>query len=317
MINLIKNEWMKIFKRPGTYVMIGILLAIVCIFGAIEKYEVKGNNSSPDNRWEQNLKQENNALKQQAKSAQTKTEKDFYKQKIVINEYRLKHNIPPDATTYHIWDFVNDAGGLIQLAGLFTIIISAGIVASEFNWGTIKLLLIRPISRVMILLSKYVTVLLFALLMLSILFVFATVVGAFLFGFPEQTSSYLNYVNGKVTEQNMVLHLMIYYGLNSINMIMLTTMAFMISSVFRNSSLAIGISIFLLLTGAQITTLLAIKFSWAKYLLFANTDLTQYFEGTPVVDGMTLGFSIIMLLLYFLVFQALAFSVFKKRDVAA
>ena len=51
----------------------------------------------------------------------------------------------------------------------------------------------------------------------------------------------------------MVIYLMIYYGLASIEMIMLATMAFMISSVFRNSSLAIGLSLFLMFTGAQFT----------------------------------------------------------------
>ncbi|HJV16467.1 MAG TPA: ABC transporter permease [Bacillales bacterium] len=316
MINLIQNEWMKIFKRPGTYVMIGLLLAVVCIFGAIEIYQTNGPKTS-DNRWEENLKQENEALKQQTESSNSKVEKDFFKRKIAINEYRIKHKIPPNTSAYHIWDFVNDASQLILLTGLFTIIISAGIVASEFNWGTVKLLLIRPISRMKILASKYVTVLLFALLTLAILFVFSAIVGGILFRFPEQSSSYLSYVAGKVTEQNMVVHLLIYYGLNSINMIMLATMAFMISSVFRNSSLAIGLSIFLLFTGAQFTQLISLKFSWAKYILFANTDLMQYFEGTPLVEGMTVGFSTTMLLIYFLIFQFLAFYIFKKRDVAA
>jgi ABC-2 type transport system permease protein len=94
-------------------------------------------------------------------------------------------------------------------------------------------------------------------------------------------------------------------------------MAFMISSVFRNSSLAIGLSLFLLFTGAQFTVLLSIKFSWAKYILFANTDLMQYVDGTPMMEGMSMAFSVIILLIYFIVFQFLAFFVFKKRDVAA
>ena len=59
------------------------------------------------------------------------------------------------------------------------------------------------------------------------------------------------------------------------------------------------------------------KFTWAKYILFANTDLMQYFEGIPMVNGMTLPFSIIMIIVYFILFQILAYTVFKKRDVAA
>jgi ABC-2 type transport system permease protein len=316
MLNLIKNEWMKIFRRPGTFVMIAMLIVISCIVGAFFKYQETGLNSGPEKNWQQTLKEENDALKKQMEQSRTKMEKDFFKEEIAINEYRIKHNLPAKEK-FNVWSFVKEASELITLAGLFTIIISAGIVASEFNWGTIKLLLIRPINRSKILISKYLTVLLFALTMLAILFVFSAALGALLFGMPEHAAPYLNYQNGIVTEQNIVVHLLIYYGLSSIDMIMLATMAFMISSVFRNSSLAIGLSIFLLFTGAQFTALLSLKFSWAKYILFANTNLMQYFEGTPMVEGMTMNFSIFILVIYFVIFQFLAFFVFKKRDVAA
>ena len=63
--------------------------------------------------------------------------------------------------------------------------------------------------------------------------------------------------------------------------------------------------------------LLAGKFEWAKYILFANTDLTVYFDGTPLVASMTLTFSIVILLVYFAIFHLLSFLVFAKRDVAA
>lgn len=316
MIGLIKNEWMKIFKRPGTYVMIAILLIVASIFSAVLKFEQGGNNTKPNKNWVQTLQQENAALTNQMENSQSIQEKQYFKKQITINAYRIQHQIPPE-TSYHLWNFVNDAAELINLAGLFVIIIAAGIVASEFNWGTIKLLLIRPIPRMKILLSKYITILLFALFMLVILFVYSTALGSIMFGLPDKSPMYLNYNNGTVTDQNMVVHLLIYYGLNSINMLMLATMAFMISSVFRNSSLAVGLSIFLMFTGGQLTQLISMKFTWAKYMLFANTDLTQYFEGTPMVEGMTLSFSVVMLLIYFLIFQFFAFYVFKKRDVAA
>lgn len=316
MSNLIKNEWMKIFRRPGTFVMIAILLVAVTLMGIIIRSEQNDMDVAQEQNWKQVLQEENNALKQQMDQSQSNMEKQFFKKEIAINDYRMAHDIPT-REKYSIWTFVKDTSQLIILAGLFIIIISAGIVASEFNWGTIKLLLIRPINRSKILLSKYLTVLVFALFMLAILFIFSALLGVILFGVPDQAVPYLNYNNGHVTEQNMGVHLLIYYALNSIDTIMLVTMAFMISSVFRNSSLAIGLSLFLLFTGAQFTALLSMKFSWAKYILFANTDLMQYFEGTPMVEGMTLGFSVMMLLLYFALFQFLAFSVFKKRDVAA
>jgi ABC-2 type transport system permease protein len=91
----------------------------------------------------------------------------------------------------------------------------------------------------------------------------------------------------------------------------------MISAVFRNSSLAIGLASFLMFTGSQITMLLANKYEWAKYSLFANTNLMQYIDRVPPVEGMTMSFSIMMLFVYFLAFYILAWWIFKKRDIAA
>ncbi|PLS16113.1 hypothetical protein CVD28_18915 [Bacillus sp. M6-12] len=322
MFSLLQNELMKLFRRPGTYVMIGMMLLMVSVMGAV-KYQ-EGNADTAANqkgegeqKWEQQLQTEISASKKELEAMENAPEnqKQFVKRDIAVKEYRLAHQVSSE--DYSVWSFVSDASNMIQFAGLFVIIVAAGIVASEFNWGTIKLLLIRPISRGKILAAKYSAVLLFAIVMLVIAFVYSSILGVILFGTPETAVPYLNYFNGKVTEQSMVFHLVIMYGLKSIQMIMLATMAFMISAVFRNSSLAIGLSIFLMFTGRELTNLLAAKFDWAKYVLFANTDLTQYFEGMPAVDGMTLSFSVTMLAVYFILFQFLAYFVFKKRDVIA
>lgn len=319
MLNLIKNEWMKIFRRTGTYVMIGLLILMVTVTGAFIKYQERGGSVPDNENWEQGLRMENTSLNKQLEEMGNTVPNStihYYERQISLNQYRIEHQISPNEE-YSIWGFVNDTSQMIDFAGLFTIIIAASIVASEFNWGTIKLLLIRPIRRGKILAAKYMSVILFGLLMLSILFVFSALLGALLFGFPENPSPYLSYYEGVITEQSMFTHLLIYYGLKSVSMFMLATMAFMISAVFRNSSLAIGLSLFLMFTGGQISQLIALKFTWAKYILFANTDLMQYFDGMPMVDGMTLPFSVAMLVIYFILFLILAHIVFKKRDVAS
>ncbi|MCF2646663.1 ABC transporter permease [Niallia circulans] len=317
MIQLIRNEWMKIWKRPATLVMIGILLLAVLLFGAFNKYQSSGFSVPDNENWKHGLELENKRYQEMLEDEHLPTEmREYYTKEMTINEYRIKHDYSTNVE-YSAWDFVSDCIQLISIAGLFMIIIAAGIVANEFNWGTVKLLLIRPLKRTKILLSKYLTVLLFGLLSILVVFAFSFILGAILFGLPDDAYPYLHYSNGIVKEQSMLLHLISFYGLNSISLLMLTTMAFMISSVFRNSSLAIGISIFLMFMGSTVTVLLANWFDWAKFLLFANTDLTQYFEGTPLISGMTLTFSIIMLSVYFIVFIGLAFWVFKKRDVAA
>ncbi|WP_019154631.1 ABC transporter permease [Robertmurraya massiliosenegalensis] len=319
MFKLIQNELMKIFKRPGTYVMIGLLILMSLVAGAFMKYQDSGGTVPDNQEWKQGLQLENTSLQKQVEEMEGQipdSQIEYYREQIALNEYRIEHELSPNVD-YSVWEFVNDVLPIIEFAGMFTIIIAAGIVASEFNWGTIKLLLIRPVSRAKILIAKYLTVLIFAFIVVAVSFSFSTLLGFILFGGPDSANPYLNYHQGTVTEQSMFLHLLMTYGLNSVSMVMLATMAFMISAVFRSSSLAIGISLFLMFTGAQLTQLVAMKYDWAKYSLFANTDLTQYFEGYPMLEGMTLPFSLIVLAVYFILFQLLAHFVFKKRDVAA
>ncbi|MNU05550.1 hypothetical protein D3C72_2503960 [compost metagenome] len=57
--------------------------------------------------------------------------------------------------------------------------------------------------------------------------------------------------------------------------------------------------------------------SWGRFWLFANTDLTQYIEGKPLMEGMNMTFSISVLVAYFLLFNFLSWTIFQKRDVAA
>ncbi|KXZ20039.1 ABC transporter permease [Bacillus nakamurai] len=314
MLNLIYNEWIKIFSRVGTWAMI-IILGVSMVGFALLSNHFSNGEANPN--WKQELQAQNKEMKQQIKESGNKTLTDNLKEEIAKNDYRIEHNIPDD-TGYTVWSYVSDSAMMTILTGLFTIIIAAGIVANEFNWGTIKLLAIRPLSRFQILLSKYITVLLFGLSLLVILFAGSALLGLLFFGTGGDPAGnvHLVYKDGHVFEQNIIGYLAKTYVYESVSAFMLATMAFMLSAVFRNSSLAVGFSIFLLVMGNTATVFLAAKFDWSKYILFANTDLSQYMNGTPAVEGMTMTFSVVMLIIYFVIFQLLAFGVFLKRDIA-
>ena len=83
----------------------------------------------------------------------------------------------------------------------------------------------------------------------------------------------------------MLFYVFATYGLKLIELVMIVTLAFMISTVFRSASLAIGLSIFIMFAG-QVITLLLMRYTWGKYFLFANTDLTPYLKGQPLAEGM-------------------------------
>ncbi|WP_088066718.1 ABC transporter permease [Gottfriedia luciferensis] len=317
MIKLIQNEWIKIIKRPGTIVMFALVILLVGATGTFVKYNQDKKDARVDQNWKQTIQAQTEGYKSDLKKMGDKNiSRPFLERTVAINEYRLKHDISPYEKT-SVWTFLDVSSSSIVLVGLFTIIIAANIVASEFNWGTIKLLLIRPFSRRKIILSKYITSVLFGFVLLFTLFIVSTVLGLILFSTGDGNTSYLAYVDGKVVEQSRLIYSAKFYLMSFIETFMLATMAFMISTVFRNNTIAIGLSILLLTLGSMITNIVASYFDWAKYILFANTDLMQYINGTPLVKGMTMTFSVVMLLVYFVIFIGLALGVFSKRDVTA
>lgn len=307
---------MKIFHHISTWIMIGLLIICVIGMGALYKYEL--NSASTNSDWKTELTQQNKNLEEQMSKPQFPEQaKSAYYKVIDENNYRIEHNVPPIADN-SLWGFIIKAAGLTSLISLFAIIIGSGIVSNEFSSGTIKLLLIRPSKRWKILLSKYLTVLISALAMLIILFVTSFLFGGLLFSFKGVTVPFLESNNGHFTEVNIFVHILTVYGYSCVKLIMMVTFAFMISTLFRNNALAIGLAIFLMFAGTVIvSTLTELGYKWVKYVLFANTDLTQYVNGNPVVQGMTLKFSIIVLLVYFVIFNVISWVSFMKRDAVS
>lgn len=294
-----------------------IILAVIVIGAATIIVAFDDTDNVSDNGdWREALQTENEAL---LKENEEVPEDEAYivdmnMHTIEENNFHLENDIEP--IDYGAWHYTIENSGLLSLVSLLTIIIAAGIVANEFRWGTIKLLLIRPISRTKILISKYVSVLLFALLTLLFLLVINWITGAIFFGVEGANPEIvLNDNNGGFKAVSVISEVISGYGYGLVNLVMMTTFAFMISAVFRNSALAIGTAIFLMFAGNTIVTAFAER-PFAKYILFANTNLKQYADGNVWIEGMTLGFSITVLVVYYIIFIALAWIFFTKRDVA-
>ncbi len=289
--------------------IVGILLTIM--MGSMLD-EARNQGGAEQLSWRESLEQENEYLQMTIDTEGG--EVGHFERQLAINEHRLENDMEP-ATGNSVWTYIDENLGLTNLITLFVVIIAGGMIASEFTWGTIKLLMIRPISRSKILVAKYLSVLVFMVIFMAILFITSFVTGAIAFGF-DQTPSLL-YLGGNVHEVHPMLYLMLKLGLNGLGIVMFATIAFMISSVFRNNSLAIGISLFLLFTGTQITTLVGMKFEAAKFSPFANIHFQTFLEGMPVVSGVTFWFSVVMFLVYFVLLHVVSFVTFVKRDIAA
>jgi ABC-2 type transport system permease protein len=201
---------------------------------------------------------------------------------------------------------------LINLVAIFTVVKAADSVAGEFSQGTIKLLLIRPWNRSTILLSKFLALILFGLIMTVTAFVASFVTGAAFFGYAGSPED--------MGRDSPWTYMLLWYLYQFISIVVIATLAFMMSAVFRSSGLTIGLSIFLLFAGNIITSILMqLDKPFVKYVLFPHLQLATYLDGGPgplPMYSLTLGFSLAVLGAYFLFFVAVAWLVFSRRDVS-
>ncbi|RIE01144.1 ABC transporter permease [Cohnella faecalis] len=310
---LIRNENMKIYRRPRTWLMVGFLVLALLLMSGL----IKWDSPSEDPNWKASLTAQNQQMQTQLQTDKElgAEHKEYLEKEVKLNEYYLAHDVNPNEQS--LWDYVYYSSQLIILVTILTVIVAADMIAAEFSWGTIKLLLVGPASRSKIMLSKYIATMGFALLLLIVSFVVAFGAGAVLQGFDGVGAPHLSIgADGNVHESSMIGIALQKYGYSVVSLLIYVTFAFMISAAFRSSSMAIAFSLLFMLVGSSITMIFS-KYVWVKYLLFANVDLTQYLEGsTPIRPEMTLSFSITMLVAYYVVFQLAAWILFTKRDVA-
>ncbi|MDU0332125.1 MULTISPECIES: ABC transporter permease [Paenibacillus] len=194
--------------------------------------------------------------------------------------------------------------GLGQMTTLLVIICTAGIVAKEHSLGTIKLLLIRSQSRSRILASKYVAVLLFTLSLFVFSLAVALLGGGLVYGFGSASVQGISWSEVLTNTLYSFIYTVVY-----------VTITFLASILTRSTGATIGIGMFLVVLEELVVALLS-RYAFAKYLIFANADLSVYLNGNPPMPGMTLTFSSVVIAAYLVLFLAVSFVTFKKRDVA-
>lgn len=248
------------------------------------------------------------------------------KNDIAVTEYVIEHNIStylkPDKGDLFLMDpgfwysFFNSTT-LIMIINLLIIIVAGSIVSREFSSGTIKFLLINPIKRWKILMAKYLSVLLVGVAMLFIYYIFNFIMAGVFFGFKGICAPLITASQGVVKTGSPFLYVAWKYILGSVGVLTMATFAFMISTLVRNSSLAIGLGVFLLLSGYSATFMLATGFNmdWARYILFANIDINNIINNQTPFVGHTVGFALTVIAVYMVVFLLTAWDAFVRRDI--
>lgn len=313
MLKLIQNEWMKLWSKKATWIMAILLIVILLANAGITKW-IESTAPAPEIEWQEMEMMNLASAEDQLQNPDIgPAQQDYYEGQAAIAEYRLANDAAPFKVE-SLQQQVLDSHMMLSLVTLFTVIVGAGIVASEFSQGTIKMLLTRPVKRWKILTSKYITTMLFALLFAILTFVSIALFSWIFFGVGD--GAFLVWNGSEVVEGSYWAEALKLSVLSLASTWMIGTFAFMLGTVFRSSSLAIGVSIFLMFVGVQLVFLLQ-RFEIVKYYLFTHTDLTQFYTGFMPIPDITMAMSLIVLTVYFLVFMVISYWTFSKRDVTA
>ena len=230
------------------------------------------------------------------------------------NQMTLFETDEPEQITF--WTVFLTSTSLVTVVALLAIVIAGGIVSSEFSQGTVKFLLINPVKRWKILMSKYFTVITVGYIMLAILFVVMIPITGLMHGFDGFSVPYMYVSGGEVKEMPTLLYAAEQYLLKSVQMVVMSTLAFAISSLVRSTALAIGVSVFTMCVGSTVTTLLGqLGQDWARFLVFANTDLSSISQGYSIFAQHSVTFAVGVLVAHMVVFLLTAWDGFTKRSV--
>lgn len=248
-----------------------------------------------------------------------KQDKNNSIEKREISRYIIENNVDINKS--------NDVRGILKNLfneyGLFIIVmivmIAGTIVSEEFNKGTIKLLLVKPYDRRKILLAKFITVLIMILFSIAVVVIMELIVGGIIFGWNSLSIPILQYNFDTQNLENI--HIFTYLGIEILTqlpkLILLATLAFSCSTLFTNSAVAIAIPLLGYMSADMINMLvIQYKVEFMKFFVSLNWDFKEYLFGKlPTMEGLTLGFSIIICSLYFVAMLIPTFIAFKKKNI--
>ncbi len=206
---------------------------------------------------------------------------------------------------------------------IFGVLIGGWVMASEFQVGTIRLLMIRPRTRTKVMLSRFIAGLILVLAVYFLVFFATFIIGGFTGGFADYL--YPNYTaSGEV---NFFISFTGHYLAVFTTMIFAYSLSFALSVMVKNIAVSIVIPIILLI-GSSILLAFLQQYPPVDILSFTPLPyigtIQNFFDGErwsivqQLIDkgmSLSLGLGVSMLLVYSAIFVAICGFFFHKKDI--
>jgi len=325
LISLIQNEIIKLVGKNRLVVVTMIIAILISMFTYAQFREAERQKERlGDVEWRVALQQRiidwESRLNSNRISNEWRAELNI---RVAQQQYYLDHDVnpaEPGAPTF-VRGFIENSTQLFL--PLMMMVIAADIVSSEHSAGTIKLLLTRPVKRWKIILSKYLTLVLYVSLIILIFSLLSYLISGTVFGFGGWTAPVLTgfaVEAGQLNTAGVQLlpqwqYILMELGLAWFVSLVVATLSFMLSVLVKSTAAGMGIMLASLISGTILSNMVA---SWesAKYLFMVNLGVINYLEGNaPPIEGMSLGFSLAVLAIWGGLALIASFTVFVRQDV--
>jgi len=202
------------------------------------------------------------------------------KDNILLHTYSLENIIPPMDFAMSTRFYLNDIYLVITLVCLAMIFLMSPMVSNEYSKGTMRLLLIRPVRRYKILLSKFLASLEIAVLLLAICSALFIGVTIYLFGITDFHYPLLSVKEGAIVSTTILQLILPVLGKSSIVILFAMTLSFAFTTIVKSTVLAVGVPF----AGIAFSTLIFTLLVNLKYYKIVQYSFVPYMTLWHVIN---------------------------------
>ncbi|WNS40730.1 ABC transporter permease subunit [Paenibacillus sp. MMS20-IR301] len=313
-IQVVQAEMYKFFRSKSWFSSL-LIMALVSVFMLL---------AAPSEDWRASLESANQGLEQQlgmsAAQISQSPANHIYIEQWKENRAYLDNNIIP-ANDYSFGTAAGYMSSVLSLRALGLILVVFPVIyavsmAKEFESGTIQFLVMNPFRRSQILIGKYISTLASSCLFLLITWL-TNAAFSMLFK-PFGNPFIYSFADGQLIEKSTAVFMLGNSLLSLVYYIPYMTLAFMLATVFRSTTLSLSITLVISLLGTQLIGLLNVRTGMVKFLLPAIVELTHSQNRATIaeINQFPLVQCLLIITCYVAAFLGLAGYSFHKRDIA-
>ena len=220
----------------------------------------------------------------------------------VMNSMEEAHKLHMDGQIFPVFLLTNLTDTILPI---MLVVLLVGLIADEYRDGTLKLPLLRPISRGELLLGKMAAAVVMVVVLMAVTLVGGYAAGTLVFGWEQEVI-----IGEQMFMVESVTQVLGFYLLTMIPFIAYAFIILFFSMMFANSGVAIGAAI-----GVHFMLLFTRGFFEKLQPAILNTYYYMGGLALAALDWQELLGNLAVISAYILVFTVINYITFKKKDI--